>query len=205
MSGQSKKYLKVFLSFLVLFVIALTFIVFIIPKKFYPEVIVKNFLPGNHITETTEKRREQLFLDSTDKNPEECDLLFRDVQNESQVKNNTNYQVRFENLHFKKDGETFRTREFLDSTPEGDIKAYMVFSEDLEEQTTILEKKEREPGLKFLEFKKYITENPNEVIHTERGYESAIDDHYLIFVNQKLSGFQGKFRESFIECHFLNN
>ena len=110
MSGQSKKYLKVFLSFLVLFVIALTFIVFIIPKKFYPEVIVKNFLPGNHIAETTEKRREQLFLDSTDKNPEECDLLFRDVQNESQVKNNTNYQVRFENLHFKKDGETFREK-----------------------------------------------------------------------------------------------
>ncbi len=136
-------------------------------------------------------------------NPSGCDNLKDEIENEKHVLNNKSFNQRFENLHFKKDGEIYRTREFLDNDSEGDFKVYLVYNEDLEENTTIMEQSKRKPGKLFLEFKKFIKLNPESILFQERGYESLTDDQYIIYQDGKISGFQGKFQNSPIECHFF--
>lgn len=132
-----------------------------------------------------------------------CEQLEKEISDEQIALKNNSLNRRFENLHFKKDGEIFRLREFLDNTDEGDIKVYLVYSEDLEENTTIIESSKKNPGKLFINYKNYIKSNPEYLLYQERGYESNSDDQYLIYQDGKISGFQGKFNNSPIECHFL--
>lgn len=203
-TSKFKKQYKIAMSIIVLLVIILIGIFFLLPDSLYPPNVIKNFLPNNNSKEgSLTKKREQTFVQEAPRNPDECELLKSDIADEKIVLGNKNYRQRFENLHFKKDGETYRTREFLDNGPEGDFLVYLVYYEDLEENTSIMENSKRKPGKMFLEFKKFVKDNPTSVIFQERGYESDIDDHYMIFQDGKISGFQGKFKNVPVECHFL--
>lgn len=204
LTKEFKKQYKIAMTIIILIVLSLVVLFFLLPSSVYPPNVINKFLPNNNSASSLEAKRENVFVQESPKNPEECDELKKVIANESEVIANKNYRRRFENLHFKKDGETFRTREFFDNGPEGDFLSYLVYSEDLEENTTIIESSKRKPGKLFSEYKKYMSQNPDSIIYQERGYESEIDDHYMIFQDGKISGFQGKFQNVPVECHFLD-
>ncbi len=174
----------------------------LLPNDLKPKVIIANFLPKNNEISKTEEHRLKLFENESEKNPDECQNVLEKIKTEDLVKNNNNYSVRFENLHFKMDGDIFRTREFYDYAPEGEVKSYLVYSEDLEENTNLLEKSKNNPGKKFTEFKNFMQNNPSSIIFFERGYESKDNQDYLIYTNGTLAAFQGTYKESKLECHF---
>lgn len=205
LTSKFKKQYKITMAIFVVVIVVFFGLSFLLPEDIYPPNVIQNFLPNSNKQKgSLEEKREQAFVQEAPKNPDECEVLKNEITDEKIVLANKNYRRRFENLHFKKDGETYRTREFLDNGPEGDFMAYLVYNEDLEENTTIMESAKRKPGKMFSEFKKFMQENPDSIIYQERGYESDNDDHYMIFQDGKIAGFQGKFQNVPVECHFLD-
>lgn len=205
LTSKFKKQYKILVTIIGLCVLVAIGIFFLLPNTLNTPELIQNFLPKNNkLTGELSSNREKHFTNESPANPDECNELRKEIENESTVLSHKNYQRRFENLHFKKDGQVFRTREFLDNGSEGDFKVFLAYSEDYEENVNLLEKSKHKPGKTYLEFKKYMQDNPNEILHQERGYESNLDEHYMIYMNGKISGFQGKFKNLPVECHFLD-
>jgi hypothetical protein len=107
---------------------------------------------------------------------------------------NPSVDLRFENIHKKIQDKIYRLRSFYKDGDEGDIKTFLVYLEDQDENALIVEQSKYKKGTLF----QRIEKSEGEILYTEQGLN--LDKNFFHYINNRLVGIQND--ETMLNCQF---